>query len=295
MRKLGRWVFILLLGAGIIIYLLTGKRILDEISIKKTYTECLIENTRSREKEEWGISPKDALSYLEKEEKKDAPLFFTFWKEKKNQTIENKELFRSGTFPVAEICGNSSLLFPGEFPLKKEDTEGCLIGEDAAWQLFGNRNVIGKTLVYGKKTYFIQGVLPKTNIFVCQTAKDSDLLLNHITFYGETYLEKERIKEQLANEYSLSLKESPKYWRFIFKRAALFLFPMCFLFFFLFLSRKKKVLFQGMVFLTFLFLVGGIVFIFDITPDKLPNRLSDIDFYIEAFQRGKEDFFSCQF
>lgn len=291
MKKIGRWVFILLLVVGIMVYLLIGKHILDEISRKKKYTECSIENTQSREKEEWGIYSRDALSYLEKEEKKDVPLSFTFWREKKNQTIENKELFRSGTFPVVEICGNSSLLFPGEFPLEKEDMEGCLIGDDTARQLFGDTNVIGETLIYGKKTYSIRGVLAKRDIFVCQASKDNDLLFNNITFYGDNYLEKEKIKEQLGNEYSLSLKESPKYWYFIFTRAALFLFPMCLMVFFLFLSRKKKGLFKGMVFLTFLFLVGSIVFIFDITPDKLPNRLSDIDFWIEAFQRGKEDFF----
>ncbi|MBD5544853.1 MAG: ABC transporter permease [Lachnospiraceae bacterium] len=274
------------------VYLLIGKHVLDEISQKKKYTECSIENIQSREKEEWGIYPKDALTYLEEEEKKDAPLSFVFWREKKEQMIENKELFRSSTFPVVEICGNSSLLFPDEFPLKKEDVEGCLIGEDAAWQLFGDSNVIGKSLIYGEKTYFIQGVLPKTDIFVCQASKDGDFLLNSITFYGDNYLEKEKIKEQLGNEYSLSLEESPKYWYFIFARAALFLFPMCFMVFFLFLSRKKKRLFKGMVFLTILFLIGGIVFIFDITPDKLPNRLSDIDFWIEAFQKGKKDLFS---
>ena len=292
MKKLGRWVLIFLLWMGIMAYLLIGKRILDEISQKKKYTECFIENTQSREKEEWGIYPRDALSYLEKEEKKDMPVSFTFWREKKDQTVENKELFRSGTFPVVEICGNSSLLFPGEFPLKKEDTEGCLIGEDTAWQLFGDTNVIGKTLIYGKKTYSIQGVLAKRDIFVCQASKGSDLLFHNMTFYGDNYLEKEKIKEQLENEYNLNLKESPKYWYYIFTRAALFLFPMCLMAYFLFLFRKKKVLFKGMVLVTVLFLAGGIVFIFDITPDKLPNRLSDIDFWIEAFQKGKEDFFS---
>lgn len=282
----------LLLWIGIVVYLLVGKNVLRQISVSKKYTECSIENTQSQEKEQWGISPKEALLCLDREAEKEAPKVFLFWREKKSQTIENTELSRKGSFPVIEICGNSALLFPGEFPLDKESGEGCLIGDHMAWKLFGDTNVTGKTLVYGKKTYYVQGVLPKTDIFLCQAEKNSNVLLNKLTFYADSYSEKNRIREQLENEHSLILNEIPTYWGFIFKRAALFLFPACIFLILLFLSRKNKRLFKNMVFITLIFFVGGIIFIFDITPDKLPNRLSDIDFWVETFQKGKEDFFS---
>lgn len=292
MKQWSRWVLFFLLWIGIVVYLLMGKTVLGEISVSKKYTECAIENAQSQEKERWGISPKEALFCLKKEEEKEEPEAFLFWREKKSQTIENTELSREGSFPVMEICGNSALLFPGEFPLDKENAEGCLIGESIAWELFGDTNVIGKMLIYGRDTYYIQGVLPKTNIFLCQAEMDKDVLLDKLTFYADSYSEKNRIKEQLGNEYNLILKEVPAYWSFIFKRTALFLFPACILLCFLFRARKNKLLFRSMIFIAFIFFMAGIVFIFDITPDKLPNRLSDIDFWTEAFQKGMEDFFS---
>ncbi len=292
MKQWSRWVLFLLLWIGIVVYLLIGKNVLREISVLKKYTECSIENIQSREKEQWGISPKEALFYLSREEEKEAPEAFLFWREKRYQTIENTELSRKGNFPVMEICGNSALLFPGEFPLDKENVEGCLVGESIAWELFGSTNIIGKTLIYGRKMYYIQGVLPKKDIFLCQAERDKDILLNKLTFYADSYSEKNRIREQIGNEYSLMLREVPGYWSFILKRAALFFFPACILLCFLFRVRKNKLLFRSMIFIAFIFFMGGIVFIFDITPDKLPNRLSDIDFWIETFQKGKEDFFS---
>lgn len=272
-------------------YLHIGNKALEKISLQEKYIRCNVLNVWSLEKEEWGIHSKEAFSCLKKEEEKETPLLVVFWKERKSQTIENKELNRKGTCSVMEICGNSSLLFPNEFPLDKWDMEGCLIGEDTAWQLFGGKDVVGKSLVYGKKTYYIRGVLPKEDIFVCEASQNSTILFNKLTFYGDSYLEKEKIKEQLGNEYGLSLNEDPLYWHFIFIRTALFLFPAGFIVVVLILSRKKKRLFGAMVFLTFAFLIGGMVFIFDITPDKLPNRLSDLEFWSKLFEQYKKDFF----
>ncbi len=296
MKQWSRWILLFLLWIGIVVYLLIGKSVLGKISVLKKYTECSIENAQSQEKEQWGISPKEALLCLKKEEEKEAPEAFLFWREKKSQTIENTELSREGSFPVMEICGNSALLFPGENSLNKEDTESCLIGDETAWKLFGDTNIIGKILIYGKKTYYVQGVLPKTDIFLCEADENSQVLLDKLTFYADSYSEKNRIKEQLGNEYNLILKEAPAYWSFILKRAALFLFPACILLYLLFRARKNKLLFRSMIFIVFIFFMAGIVFIFDITPDKLPNRLSDIDFWTEAFQKGMEDFFlNCNF
>lgn len=289
MRKSGRWVFIMILFISIPAYLLIGKNILEKISHQEKYIHCSIENVQSEEKEEWGISAREAFSYLEKEEEKETPLSLVFWREKKDQTIINEEFSRKGVVPVIELCGNSALLFPDEFPLKKEDVQGCLIGENTAWNLFGDTNVIGKVLTYQDKTYYIQGILRKKNIFVCEASKNSDILLNKLTFYGDSYLEKERIKEQLGNEYNLSLKEAPVYWKYIFLRAALFGFFSCIMVVILFLSRKKKFLFQMLIYVSIVFLLAGIVFIFDITFEKLPNRLSDFNYWTELFQNGFED------
>lgn len=289
MRRVSRWVCVALFILGTLAYLQIGNHYLNQISLWKNYITCSIENEQSEEKEEWGISPKEARSYLEKEEEKETPLSLVFWREKKSQTITNEEFFRKGTFSVLEICGNSALLFPGEFPLNKEDVEGCLIGEETAYQLFGDTNIVGKPLVYEEKTYYVRGVLSGENIFVCQTAEKKEVLLDQLTFYAESYLKKEEIKEQLQNQYGLSVKESPVYWKYIFIRAALFAFPACLLTVCLFLCRKKKALWKWLLFVEIIFLFVGIVFIFDITPEKLPNRLSDFDYWVDVIEKGVED------
>lgn len=271
------------------IYLLIGKNTLDKISILEKYISCSIENVQSEEKEQWGISSKEAIANLEKEEEKEAPTALVFWREKENQTVTNQEFSRSGTFPVIEICGNSALLFPNEFPLTREDIQGCLIGENTAWKLFGDTNVIGKALVYQEKIYYVQGVLREKDIFVCEVSKNSDILLDRLTFYGDSYMEKEKIKEQLANEYNLSLKEAPAYWKYIFIRAALFALPLGALAVSLFLFRKKKILFKCFLCIFIILFMIGVVFVFDITPEKLPNRMSDFDYWTELFKKSFED------
>lgn len=289
MRKTGRWICMALVTLSILVYLRTGRDWLYKISQWEHYITCSIENVQSQEKEEWGISAKNAFSHLKKEEQREEPLSLVFWREKKNQTIENEELSRQGSFSVIELCGNSALLFPGEYPLNKEDTQGCLIGEAVANQLFGDVNVVGKTLVYGDKTYSVRGVLKNQKTFVCQVPGKSDLLLDQLTFYGNSPLEKERIKERLKTQYGLSIQESPVYWKYILIRAALFAFPAFLLTVFLYCSRRSKVLQKGLLWMEILFFLAGLVFIFDITPEKLPNRLSDFDFWVEAVEKGWKD------
>ena len=88
------------------------------------------------------------------------PLNFCIWGQKENITVSNEELSRAASTDVIFLYGNPELLFEESRIPVQEDDQGCLISEEAAWELFGSSQVIGKEVLCQGKSYIIRNVIP---------------------------------------------------------------------------------------------------------------------------------------
>lgn len=84
---------------------------------------------------------------------------FCIWQQRE-AVLENKSLSRSIKAQAIVFCGNPELLFEDCRVPAREDSQGCLVDEGAAWELFGSTQVEGKEVTYGEKNYRIRKVLP---------------------------------------------------------------------------------------------------------------------------------------
>lgn len=94
---------------------------------------------------------------------------FCLWGQKEEIRLTNQNLFREVSADLILFCGNPELLFDGCGQPDREDTQGCLVDEGTAWELFGSHDVSGKEILYEGKSYAVRRVLPgNKKIFACR-------------------------------------------------------------------------------------------------------------------------------
>lgn len=75
-----------------------------------------------------------------------------------NQAFSNPDLDKTLNCQLIYIYGSSSLICNASGELLADDPTGCILSSGAAWELFGETNIIGGTIVYNNKTYYVRGV-----------------------------------------------------------------------------------------------------------------------------------------
>ncbi len=96
-------------------------------------------------------------------------LQFCIWGQEDAVTLTNKNLCRDVQANAVLLCGNPEVLFEDCRLPAKNDSQGCLIDEAAAWELFGSVQVVGKEIFYDGKSYVIRNVIAgKDMIFAFQ-------------------------------------------------------------------------------------------------------------------------------
>ncbi len=85
---------------------------------------------------------------------------FCIWGQKDGVSITNQDLERNVQADEILLCGNPELVFEDCRMLDREDTDGCLVDEKTAWELFGSLDVAGQKLTCDGKDYTIRGVIP---------------------------------------------------------------------------------------------------------------------------------------
>ena len=102
-----------------------------------------------------------AEEYRQGQEEK-APAFqFCIWGQR-DALLSNENLSRSTKADAVFLCGSPELLFEDCRMLVREDGTGCLIDEKAAWELFGDIQVVGKEVSCEGRSYTIRNVVPGT-------------------------------------------------------------------------------------------------------------------------------------
>lgn len=96
------------------------------------------------------------------EKEKEIPQM-TLWRQVENAKISYPELKRNVMVKSVEIWGDANAVYPdclsAGSALQKGDVLGCMLSEKAAYEVFGNTDVLGKKIFYEEKSYTIRGIL----------------------------------------------------------------------------------------------------------------------------------------
>lgn len=93
---------------------------------------------------------------------------FTAWGELQDVTVADPDLGSKVQTNALVLDGSSELVLPLAPVLPAGDTNGCLLGEQTAWELFGSTQVKGDTILIGNQTRIIRGVvsLPQSGVVI---------------------------------------------------------------------------------------------------------------------------------
>ena len=128
-----------------------------------------------------GITPRQARQIRETENKKEEPIDFTAWCEEDGERVTDTDGLRSAIVTRLGLSGNSINIIPYGKSLQETDEEGCLLGERAAWELFGSRDVEGHKIRWGGREFTVRGVLKEPeDVFIVQEPGE-DTFLDKIT------------------------------------------------------------------------------------------------------------------
>ena len=104
----------------------------------------------------------DILDEMKSKKMNDIPQV-TLWKKEKQVRITKGDLVRNLMAELITVAGDMSLICQGTLVdggyLAQEDTEGCVIDRDTAFELFGSVDVIGGRLKLNDKEYLVRGIL----------------------------------------------------------------------------------------------------------------------------------------
>lgn len=92
----------------------------------------------------------------------EAPVM-TLWKQTEGVEISNGDLKRQAKMKVVDIWGNTEQVYPESLlwgnTLLRKDASGCMLSKAAAYELFGDMDILGKEVSCQGNTYRVRGIL----------------------------------------------------------------------------------------------------------------------------------------
>ncbi len=168
-----------------------------------------------------GISKTSLIEALEQEKESD-PNFYsgsllslTAWKTEEGAELINPYLGRKAKVLAVTLWGNMRDTIPmallsGNY-VYQEDTYGCVLDSETAYELFGTITAVNNELLYKNNTYIVRGVVKSSvPVFLVQSSKRADTFSNlelKITEKGkgkeEMYAAAFLAGSSLTDDYSL--------------------------------------------------------------------------------------------
>lgn len=183
MRRSVRWAVFAVCLTGAVLFGILGSIFWKRNDFSKTGITLAAANTVGTEGENSssdGITLAQAENIRKMEQEKENPVGFTAWREE-TARVTDEDGFRSTDTTLLRLCGTSEYLIPHGKILGAEDTEGCLLGESTAEQLFGSRRAEGLKVLWEGRMLSVRGVLREPeDILVVQETKDTTVF-NRIT------------------------------------------------------------------------------------------------------------------
>lgn len=161
---------ILLLGAMIYSY---GFALIQSDNMVLAY------NVQILYKEGPPLTGREGLFLLEQESQQEESLNVALWGVVKNQTVKFENFNREVSVDLIVVCGDSTLLFTTNYPLREIGPQEILISKDVALKLFGNVFVCGIVITYDGAEYNLRGIIEGAkNTAVIHATRNTEAVLD---------------------------------------------------------------------------------------------------------------------
>ncbi len=240
-----------------------------------------------------------AWALARQEEGEQQPAAFVLWGQRVGQVVENPDLARSTTLNVLLLAGDSPLLVPSDAPLLSGDTEGCLLDEGTAMELFGSPAPVGSQVRWNGRTLTVRGILSGKRPVLAVQALASDTGLGRLALQIPAGSWPHRYIVEFSGRLGLDgVWGAARTWAGIagfFSQLPVWV---------LVLSAISPLLRTGFraleypaVFLACLLTAGALWFAglwltgfsMQIPPELLPAQWSDFDFWVELLREKQEE------
>lgn len=225
---------------------------------------------------------------------------YCIWGQKEGVILTNNSLSRSVLADAVLFCGNPELLFGGYRLPGRKDSQGCLVDEELAWELFGGLEVVGEEVSYEGESYTIRKVIAgKDRVFAFQVGgqPEEDKIMNRITMQrpeGKSLRDLELIWD---SQEGMSVTVLDLELLRGISGLCVLLLPVTSCIYFLwrlfgqYREQKKPVWKMAVAALAMLSSVSFFILLkkrVDIPDDYIPTRWSDFSFWADLWNRKRE-------
>ncbi len=189
-KNLFRMAFCLLAMGGTLFFVRTAYKTYLELAQKTgEYKTVLLKEP---------LTERDLETIREDENRQKVPSPFVLWKESSEEMVSRSVESPAITTALIRAVGDLPLLFQGNRLLGEKDTEGCLISDALAKDLFGSVQVLGLQLFYQGQTFTIRGVLPdNVSFFVLTGSPAEDRGFSYLSLSKEEQISEFLIRHSL--------------------------------------------------------------------------------------------------
>ncbi len=130
------------------------------------------------------------------------------WNCLENVKLECEELSSSAKVDLIEVLGDVTKVYPIELlqgnVISSGDTEGCLIDEATAYELFHTVNVLGNLLTYKDQRYSVRGVLKSSEMVMITQAQEEDKTYTNLELSFKNQENAKQLAEEFIRQYGLA-------------------------------------------------------------------------------------------
>lgn len=242
------------------------------------------------------MTRKEVLAVLEAEKEQENPYTFAAWTQQEEVSIQNRELNRSCMAAAVQICGRSDILVKGSTWIDEEDTDGCLIDEKTAEQLFGSTAIVGMKITIDGQEKTVRGILyGVSDVVVCEA--DDLTMLTALQVAMDSEIRYEEIRQEFMMRNSITGRFLKMDILYQTGTLLALLIPFCTGWSILWFIWKRawglRAQSEGMLygalaalgtFFLFYFLIAKL----EIPRDIIPTKWSDFDFWKTWWEKESE-------
>lgn len=227
----------------------------------------------------------------EREKRTEVSLDFTAWKQINYENLESLELGKTVFVDAIAFSGQPEMIFPQAGGLSPQDLRGCIIDKQTSYQLFGDDNALGGTIVYDGREYFVRNIIsaPK-GLFLFVPPEEKEIAFDRISLstaglpFSQRGIEEFSYRHGISVNFSISngvYQGMGKLFAFL-PPAAIFATLLFRMFFWIKKKRDYPVL-MGIGLLIMTFIIAMLLWITDFhwsLPESfIPTRWSDFEFW----------------
>lgn len=214
-------------------------------------------------------------------------LNLTAWSQKTVKNIRNAKRTQTQQAEFYSVYGAMNEVFPGRmlygnYPYQS-DKKGCLVSSGLAQKLYGAVNILGQTIMYKNRKWYVRGVIKEEKSLLAVTTEKREAAMTYLIVTGEKN-SPVHFMQQITAQIGITDSTYQFDGSLIYAAARLLSGLPCFFLLWRFRARTNR---QKIIWWAFFCI--GLMFFVRIPDSLIPSKWSDFDFWSRQFQTQREN------